>query len=742
MKGLFRNKIYIVLLLVISFISHWYIFFDFGVLNAGDWIYIPQTLLKNLIHYGLWNPHVNLGEVISMPNNMLFYWFASILMNIFTFFSWDIFTRIFFLIPIVFLTPIFSFLLFKKIFSNDLIAFFSTCIYSFNTFFLKLQLDHITYAFIWWVLPALFLSILNYLEIKKNKYLIYNSLLVFIGIVYEVRIMIIVLVFLSLFQIVYLIFNNDSLKKKIKINIYVFLSYVIGILMHSFWLVPFIRGLGSDVLAQASPQPFISLYDILDAFTLHMYSWSRNLVLESFIKQPIDLWYFLIPIIAMIGIVSFKKKYKNNNRNIYFIFFSLALMVFIFLAKQEFPPYGELYTWAFYNIPLFNLFRESSKFFILVAFSISFFFGLGLFYIYKLFREVDRKRKGIFIVIIILFFSSIFNLQNFVSQRIGGMVKGVEIPEDYKVIEEYLSQDSNYYRTLWIPRSSRWSYYSYNHPKMDLISVIENTLNNLLDFKKIYGNHLISKEEMICVLMQDYSENLLDLTSVRYIIIPLDSPESNDSFFRYYGSRDFFIGKVSELPYLRRIDLGTDELLIFENKDYRPHIYITLEKEKIYKDIQIQNIYFYSKNTREYKIFLENIDKKMYLNFSEAFHKEWKFKIGEFNWFKALTAKNYFLADKFHFKNDVGLNSFVIDPGYIKANFSREYYYENKDGSINIELSLYFYPQSYFYLGLIISGFFLLGSLGYLVYVLYYCLRKRRSKISTTDKKIRKKMEL
>ena len=51
-----------------------------------------------------------------------------------------------------------------------------------------------------------------------------------------------------------------------------------------------------------------------------------------------------------------------------------------------------------------------------------------------------------------------------------------------------------------------------------------------------------------------------------------------------------------------------------------------------------------------------------------------------------------------------------------KDNFSRDYYTENPDGSINIELVMYFKPQSYFYLGLIISGTTFISCIAYLVW--------------------------
>ena len=68
------------------------------------------------------------------------------------------------------------------------------------------------------------------------------------------------------------------------------------------------------------------------------------------------------------------------------------------------------------------------------------------------------------------------------------------------------------------------------------------------------------------------------------------------------------------------------------------------------------------------------------------------------------------------------VNSLDLSKEYIKANFDKSYYKENPDGSIDIELTLYFKPQSYFYLGIIISGTTLILCLGYLGYAFY---RKR-----------------
>lgn len=60
-------------------------------------------------------------------------------------------------------------------------------------------------------------------------------------------------------------------------------------------------------------------------------------------------------------------------------------------------------------------------------------------------------------------------------------------------------------------------------------------------------------------------------------------------------------------------------------------------------------------------------------------------------------------------------NQWTIDPAYIRAHYSKEYYHENPDGTIDVRMTMYFRPQSYFYLGLIISGVTLFGCVSYLV---------------------------
>jgi len=194
-----RKNWHVCLLISIAFFSHWYLFFDPNILTTGDWAFYYNSQAHTLSNFNIYLSSFNLGTIMPTPTNWVFLSLFSLLTKIHI--SWNVFERIFFLIPIIFFTPLSSFFLLKKITNNKLIAFYASCLYSFNTFFLRLQMDWLTYAFIWWILPLLLLCVIEYLDNNDNIYLLSISFLTFIGIVSEIRIAILVLSFLSIFSL-------------------------------------------------------------------------------------------------------------------------------------------------------------------------------------------------------------------------------------------------------------------------------------------------------------------------------------------------------------------------------------------------------------------------------------------------------------------------------------------------------------------------------------------------------------
>ena len=211
---------------------------------------------------------------------------------------------------------------------------------------------------------------------------------------------------------------------------------------------------------------------------------------------------------------------------------------------------------------------------------------------------------------------------------------------------------------------------------------------------------------------------------------------------RWIEKSEYIKNKIEELKENGKIDLvsSNDYFDLYEvKKDYlAPLIYSNAD------------LHFQRNNPTKYKASL-NLKEKTDIVFNQSYNSQWKLylkpnptnswcnpieyyentqttecehtrKFFEGEEFSYLWEKPVF--DETHKLVNEYANSWVIDPEYIKQNFPPEYYKENPDGSIDIELVLYFKPQSYFYLGLIISGTTLIICVSYLG----YDYRKRKLK--------------
>jgi hypothetical protein len=118
-----------------------------------------------------------------------------------------------------------------------------------------------------------------------------------------------------------------------------------------------------------------------------------------------------------------------------------------------------------------------------------------------------------------------------------------------------------------------------------------------------------------------------------------------------------------------------------------------------------------------------------FLAMSESYHPQWQAqmnnkKIHGFlkKWWPF--AKPDRVGDEYHYKLNGFLNAWYVDPAVLCQNNSA--CIKNSDGSYDMEMVIEFWPQRWFYLGLIISGTILAGCLGYLGYAGVQGLRRKK----------------
>lgn len=124
-------------------------------------------------------------------------------------------------------------------------------------------------------------------------------------------------------------------------------------------------------------------------------------------------------------------------------------------------------------------------------------------------------------------------------------------------------------------------------------------------------------------------------------------------------------------------------------------------------------------NPIKYSVSFKRVD-KIDFSFLETFDNNRKLFLNKNNFWPVKGKKNtYYIffqweelkylrekpifEETHHLVNDYA-NGRTLDAEYIKKNFPKDYYKENPDGSIDVNLTLYFRPQSYFYLWLGVSG--------------------------------------
>ena len=683
------NLIPILTLIGISIISHREWFNLNSILTFSDWNWWPTSSAKTLfLDWGAWI-HEFWG--LGTPNIQLYFhsiysvWSFLIKVGM----TYDQAVKINLFIPIAILGFLSPYVLSLKLTRSKLIAFVTALFYGSNTYFITLQTAHLPIALVNAVAPLLLYAFVLAMERNSLINWIVFTLSLFIVTNIEVRIS---YIFGIIFLIYFAIFGINNLKKYLK---YLLISGLLFLLLNSYWLLPTILGGISDsVLGVAGRGLFGDwLYNINNSFTLFHWSWTGSYPDQNFVTQHIKFYFWLFPIIALSSIAN--KTIRNSKITIFFLLLSL---LGIFLTKQSGQPFPNVYIWLYKHFPGFMLFRESSKLYLLTTIGYLGLIALNL-------NSIKIKLKPVYYAsLFILLLTSFINLKPLINKSIDSLFISRNIPLEYNLINTKLESDPEFYRVLSVPVFSRWMSFSENHPRLSAMHEIEFDWNTLLKYDK-QSIDLTDIEKMTMFFSDVKSKTLFDQNSIKYVVIPIKDDKNNDNYFKFYSANpEEFANAVSSMSGLIRTKEFGNLPIVFVNSQYRPHIYLTKNKETLsssqpYKKVNIKEI-----NPSHYVINIPPGTTEKYLYFTDTYNEGWKLRIGKFNWFLALFNKDYFISSNIHEESDAMLNSFYLETNNINNTQNQE-----------VTLTLYFYPQSYFYIGLIISGLTALISLVILI---------------------------
>ncbi|OGH03178.1 MAG: hypothetical protein A2798_01980 [Candidatus Levybacteria bacterium RIFCSPHIGHO2_01_FULL_37_17] len=678
-KHLTRNQI--IFLSLLSSIIYWR-WINFSTFFYSDWrFYFKEYLVSNFYPSFWTHGSIFLGEI----NILLWRYPLNFFSGLFGFlgFNSSVSEKFLFFWPIIILAPVAGYLLVRKITKSNLGGLIGSFIFSYNTYFLSIDTqghELLTVAFIWAVFAIL--SFVNLLETKKKFFIPLTALLLFIVGFYDIRALYVTTAILAFYGLYNQLVIEKKWKTNLGVNLVGFLSIFLFLaLLSMYWILPFAsaQALSSNnILSRSILQNFYSVQNVTALF----YPFWTGAEPTWFLIQKIPLHFWLFPILAFSGLITGRK-------NKQLLFFGLLALVGIFFAKQDSPPFAYVYNFFYAHIPGFSLFREASKFYFLTVLSYSVLIGAFSVYIFHFFKN---KKYSKYIIVFLIAILPLWNTFPLLNGSIGRLFIPEAIPKDLEILNSFVNSKNDFSAIFWINMDYYWTASSNNHQVIDGSIA---TLKNWRDYLgiKFYDVDLDSVKQDGIKLQSFFKsvqgKRLLSQASYGYIALSLynnewTNPNISTKVWKDLGHT------LSNLPYIKPLQVGTDNILLFKNLEQKPYIYLTEEKESIEKDVPFKSVNFTSKVPSEYKIRFDSEDSNFYLNFADKYHPDWKLYVGDFNWLNIILNKQSVLNDKYHFQNAAGLNSFYIEQKQIcnggKCNFT-----------------IFFKPQAYLYLGLIIS---------------------------------------
>lgn len=664
------------------------------VLTGGDWPYLWPLTINSLSHFpSAWDNFFNFG----LGNNSVFSLWIMSYLNFTSWLaylipSWTFISTIFWILPSIFSSFIGAMMLWRKCFSRVIyLEVFTGVIYLCNSYFLMVfsggQFGFaLAYSLIPWCM-LLFFDVFNLNGRSKIKALFSKKIIVFslsvsLLLLFDVRVAYVLIVCLLCYLLVLFVARNKERRKILEVSIIIFvLSGIFIFFIHSFWLLPvllahkdFLQQLGS-AYSSISSVKFFSFAKFENTISLLHPTWPENIFGKVGFMRP---EFLIIPILAFVSLLFVQKETKERRVDI--LAFALIGLVGAFLAKGANAPFGGIYLWAFQHVPGFIMFRDPTKWYVMVAISYSVLIPYSIWKIYRWLQlqskfqssilqcrikiQINPKAKifnlqNLFVILFIIFW--LFTIRQAVFGQLGGTFKTTNVPSDYVKLEQFLSSQKSFSRTFWVPATQRFGFYSSVHPRISA----QEYLNNY------------TLQSLVKQINRPQTEMLLQESGVKYVIVPYDSQGEIFLTDRKYDDKKYLstIDAVKKIAWLHQLK-GFGKIAVFEVPNPKNHFWSPSQNLRVnYKFI----------NPTQYVINVSNARKGDKLVFSESFDKEWQLLYGSSKIASVPFGKLF--------------NSFILPR------------------SGDYKLTIYYAPQKWVNIGVVISILSLLGVLSLLFFI-------------------------
>ena len=517
-------------------------------------------------------------------------------------------------------------------------------------------------------------------------------------------------------------FMENSAGNRIRLFVDNFIFLAVFLAVNSVYILPIVL-VGGEQLdnarsAYASGDRLPLLRDLSGINTFHSFFGFTNGYTDTFGSNWIEiiLWTSFVVMILYLFLIKSGDHIKRYEP----VFFPvlIGLLIVIFLNKGLSPPFSD-FSESLFSIREMYIFRDFKD-----KFALLFSLLIGVSSII-LIRQSKGFRLSLFLVTTLSFLSFSFTFW---------LPKDFAYSDPLTYIRSVNFATTSSYRVLNLPLLN-YSFYFTSEPQYSGDSPLKNIFKQNIIYTSAQQDTpiLYLKENLISDKVdKNFIEFFLKEYGVRYIFNNKNSFVKEDKepdLYDYTVLKDFnFLKLVQESGYYQ----------VFEYSQYYPKILAL-------------NADFIKESNVEYRIYISNLSSTN-LVFLDTYHPGWKLflianprKISckEYTEFTPSNQKEcinksrlpkiypgYEIAKNVLIKSDKNLfghsstnsgfitkapiNNWVLSAETIKNSYSDQYFISNPDGTIDVEIVLYFEKQFYFLIGLTVSVL----SFGFLIFYL------------------------
>lgn len=483
-------------IIVIVLIYHPWMSFS-GTLSSGDWPYLyTEQILKSAIFSKslLWiEPY---------------YYGTAKLAVIFLGLSWELTERLFWFWPFLILAIYSSWKLTK--------SWLGVLIYLTNTYILMLVGGgQMGVALAYALAPLVISRFFKVLETGKGVW--GWATLLALQIMFDPRLALLTIAAMFLYRLLF--YRGETKSWRLFWPI-----LPLALFINFFWLIPILKtGFGNfgSFYTERGAADFLSFATFSNSLSLLHPNWPENIFGKIQFMRP---EFLIIPVAAFL--VLLKKSSSKSKTKI--LFFATLALLGAFFGKGAQGPFGNVYLWLFDNLPLFVMFRDPTKFYLLVSLAYAFLIPISL----KSFKKIKYLSLVFLVYWLVL-------IQPAWAGQLSGTFTAKQLPEEYLRFKEFVLQQSPGTSFLWLPVRQRFAFTSSDYVSAEAFSIL-----NSNDFE-LLGNWLADVDWV----------DQLKQRGVDYVVVPFDSQGEIFQSDRKYSAalRQSFVTRLQNLEGLTQI---------------------------------------------------------------------------------------------------------------------------------------------------------------------------------------------